>query len=154
MDTLIMPAAGWRPPTRSIPTGSPRSTAKKPEPRHWAEAAFQERWQDAVLGFLRERRRDAVPYWEVVNGVVGESCQATRWEVRFATRGILTAVKTLLHERRILRYRRRYLAILDLGGEIVPLETYRALCNRTATGRCAVDSTTSVEAVKSAGERL
>jgi len=97
-------------------------------------AALAEEWEEAVVGFLRQRRREAVPYWEVVNAVAIASRQLDRWEHRFATKGILHAVKALLHGRRILRYRRRYLSILDLGWEVVPLDVYRAMRSRAITG--------------------
>jgi hypothetical protein len=106
-----------------------------------------------VLGFLRQRRREAVPYWQVVNAVVQASYQATRWEVRVATTQVLRAVKVLTREHGILRYRRCFLAVLNTGEETIPLDRYYALPRRTATGRCSGDSTILTGAVKNVQNR-
>jgi len=148
-NTFVAPAVGWQPP-RS-PTACQPPTAKRASQQDrgdWEDAALEEDWAAAVVGFLRERRREAVPYWEVVNGVAQASTQPDRWELRFATRRILATVKELLHERKILRYRRRYLAVLDHPTEIVSLEEYRAIRKRAVSERCTADSTRQLEAVQ------
>jgi hypothetical protein len=148
-DTFVAPLVGWQPP-RIAPARKPLAVGKsvKPYPRDWEDAALEGDWAAAVLGFLRERRREAVPYWEVVNGVAQASTQPDRWELRFATRRILAKVKELLHERKILRYRRRYLAVLDHPTEIVSLEEYRAIRKRVVTERGTNDSTTHLKLVQ------
>jgi hypothetical protein len=153
-NAFVTPAPGWRPP-RSTPAPQPPPVGEKARPRQrdWEDAAFEEDWTWAVLRFLRQRRREAVPYWDVVNAVAHASIQPARWEVRFATKQVLQAVKALVRDRRVLRYRRRYLAILDLGAEIVPLESYRTFRNGIATGRFPGDSTTQGESVKTAQDR-
>jgi len=148
-DSFISPSAGWRPPSIQVVVKPlPARTPSKPPARHWTDDAADELWEAAILGYLRARRREAVPYWQVVNSVVSESIPSTRWGVRLATKQVLLAVKALLQDRRILRYRRRYLTVLDLGQEIVPLDVYHKLGYRTATGRRTVDSTHIAGAVK------
>jgi hypothetical protein len=107
----------------------------KPEARNWRDDAGEEAWESAIVGYLREHRRAPVKYWRLVNVLVAESVQASRAGVRHATRQVLAAIQSLLKARRIMRFRRTYLAILDTGHEIVSLERYYALPNRTATGR-------------------
>jgi hypothetical protein len=130
-DTFIAPIATWQAP-RSTPAPQPATAIKSTRPnRDWEDAAGDGDWQTAVLGYLRERRREAVPYWTVINAVVLASVPSDRWEVRFATTRALQAVKALIRDRRVLRYRRRFLAVLDVGAEVVPLAVYRSIRNRT-----------------------
>jgi hypothetical protein len=129
--------ATWQP----LPALRPATAAKSARPnRDWEDAAGDAHWQEAVILYLRDRRREAVPYWTVINAVVLASVPPDRWELRYNTRQVLTAVKTLIKERRVMRFRRNFLVTLDTG-EIIPLERYRALPCRTATGRRAADST-------------
>jgi hypothetical protein len=139
---FVTPAAGWRPQGLST-DHAPQApdSCKRPGRRQWTEDAGDGDWAAAVLGYLRERRRDAVNYWRVVNEVVLASTPLDRRQVRCNTRQVLTAVQALLKARRVLRYRRRFLVILDTGDDVIPLAAYFALPWRTATGRCAADST-------------
>jgi hypothetical protein len=138
-DTFIAPPSASRPTT--LVASTPQPTHQPSRANHWVDAAATESWQAAILGYLRERRTEAVKLWEVVNEVVSKSGQPTRSSTRFATRQVLQAVKQLLHERRILRFRRKHLAILDIELDTISLEHFFALPNRTATGRLAADST-------------
>ena len=140
-DTFIAPIATWQAP-RSTPAPKPAPAVKSTSTnRDWEDAAGDNDWQAAVLGYLRNRRREAVAYWGVINAVVLASAPPDRWEVRFVTRQVLTAVKALIKDRRVMRYRRSFLLVLDTGDECISLERYRALPYRTATGRRAADST-------------
>jgi hypothetical protein len=153
-NTFVVPEAGWQKPRASSAlTARPARPSPKPKARDWQDYAGEENWEAAVLGYLRERRREALPFWQVVNLVVAESVQPDRWEVRYATRQVLTAIQSLLKTRRILRWKRAYLAIIDTGDEVIPLERYFALTSRTATGRATADSTNRLEAVKTAQDR-
>jgi hypothetical protein len=141
-DAFVTPLAGWQQ-SRASSAVTPRPTQTLPKlgSRDWRDYAGEEAWESAIIGYLREHRRAPVKYWQVVNVLVAESMQASRWEVRYATRQLLAAIQSLLIARRIMRFRRTYLAILDTGDEIVSLERYYALPNRTATGRVSADST-------------
>jgi hypothetical protein len=150
-NTLVTPVLAWQQPrTRSVPAARPPRPLPKPERRDWRDFAGEEAWESAILAFLREHRREVVPYWKLVNQVVAESAQPDRWEVRYATRQVLQAVKSLVRARRVLRYRQRFLAVLDTGDEVIPLDIYYALPTKTATGRCAADSATQLRAVENA----
>jgi hypothetical protein len=153
-NAFVAPEAGWQKPRAgSALTARPARPSSKPKARDWQDYAGEENWEAAVLHYLREHRRQAVPYWQVVNLVVGESIQPDRWEVRYATRQVLTAIQSLLKTRRIMRFRRTFLAVIDTGDEVMPLERYFALTSRTATGRANADSTIRLEAVKIAQDR-
>ena len=153
-DTFITPAAGWQPPSIQIAVKPmPSRVLSKPLARHWADDAAEEAWEPAIVGYLREHRRETVPYWRLVNILVAESMQASRWEVRYATRQVLAAIQLLLKSRRILRFRRKYLVILDTGDAAIPLEIYYALPTKTANGRAIADSTSNSEVVKIAPNR-
>jgi hypothetical protein len=141
-NAFVTPVAGWRQPcTSSSVTPRPPLTLPKPESRDWRDYAGKEAWESAIIGYMREHRREPVPYWLLVNLLVGESAQASRWEVRCATCQVLAAIQALLKSKRVLRYRRQFLVILDTGDEVIPLDAYFALPWRTATGRRAADST-------------
>jgi hypothetical protein len=150
-NAFVTPAVGWQKPyIRSVPAVRPARPLSKPEQSDWRDFAGEEAWEAAILGYLRQRRREVVPYWRLINQVVAESAQPDRWEVRYATRQVLQAVKTLVRARRVWRYRRRFLAVLDTADEVIPLDRYFALPTRTETGRSAADSTTSLKVVKNA----
>ena len=141
LNTFVVPLAAWQPPRR-LPAPQPATAVKSARPnRDWEDAAGDGDWQEAVILYLRERRREGVPYWTVINAIALASAAPDRWELRYNTRQVLTAVKALIKDKRVMRYRRSYLAILDTGDEIIPLERYRALPCRTATGRRTADST-------------
>ena len=149
INVLLSPLIPWKP--RPIPSCQAPDVKRAglKRSRDWEDIAVAEDWAQAVLGFLRQRRKEAVPLWEVVNAVAQASTQPDRWETRFATTQILLAVKLLIRDRRVLRYRRRFLAVLDTGEESIPLDVYYALPIKTATGRTTADSTRKGEVVKS-----
>ena len=62
----------------------PHAELPKPRQIEWQESAAAEEWGSAVLAFLRAQPRQTARYWQEVNSVVGESRQASRWQVRSA----------------------------------------------------------------------
>jgi len=98
---------------KSQPTGTQSVT--------WEDEARREHWEGALISYLRANWRRAFPIWSVINRVVAESRQPTRMEVRVATRVALKILGRLIRQKRIFLYRRRLVAILDLGTEIIPL---------------------------------
>jgi len=92
-----------------------------PKQPSWEDFAAAEDWASAVVAYLRSKPRQIARYWEVVNAVVGESSQASRWGVRSATLDVLEALKKLRHERTIMRFRRRQLVLIE-STPIIPLE--------------------------------
>jgi hypothetical protein len=140
-NAFVTPAAGWRPPTRLSAARPPIAVKNTKLKLDWEDAAAEGDWQGAVVSYLRERRRQAVPYWSVINAIVLASAPPDRRELRLTTRQLLAVVKALIRDRRIMRFRRRFLVILDTGDEVIPLKQYRALPCATATGRRGADST-------------
>ena len=60
--------------------------------------------------------------WTVLNVIVAESCQPTRFDVRAATYEALAELMQLRRERVVYRRRRRWIAILDVETPLPPPE--------------------------------
>jgi hypothetical protein len=119
-NAFVTPAAGWRLPS---PPKTPREAATDtPVKPDWREYAGRERWREAILSFLRSDPRKCFKMWEVLNEVVGESCQRSRFDVRAATFEALGELMQLRRERAVYRHRRRWIAILDLETPLPPLD--------------------------------
>src|SRR6058998_3789013 len=82
-------------------------------------------WQGAILGYLREKRREAIPLWTVLNGICAAAEPRDRRETRELKTEILKALGQLSRTRRVLRLRRTKLAILDTGDRVVSLDQLR-----------------------------
>ena len=119
---LATPAAGWQP-----------AKSRPAEPRHiqqsapatqpdWRDYAARELWREAVIAYLRTDHRKSFKMWDVLNQVVGESCQRSRFDVRAATYEALQELMALRRERAVYRHRRRWVAILDLVTPLPPLD--------------------------------
>lgn len=96
-----------------------------PELRSWCDLAIERDWEGAILEFLRGRWRQAVPLWTVVNSVCAEALPQTRRETRELKREILESLGQLILAKRVLRWKRSHLAILDIGHPVIPLEQLR-----------------------------
>ncbi len=125
IDIFISPARTWSPPTRWHPSNisNSRQVQKKAKPKQptWEELAFDQNWSAALLGYLREDWRGGTRMWSAINAAVAESCPEDRWEVRESTKEALRALMGLVREKRVLRFKRKWVAILD-HPQVVPLE--------------------------------
>lgn len=75
-----------------------------------------------MLAYFRANWRGGHPLWSVVNAVVAEAMPESRWQVRDYTKEVLQTLTELIRQRRVLRYKRKWIAGLELAQEIVPLE--------------------------------
>jgi hypothetical protein len=116
---LISPLPTWQAPS-AIPVRPPARQIVS-EVETWEDHAAAKDWTNAVLAYLRAKPRGVANDWDAVNAIVSESGQATRWEVRLATLEVLETLKALRHERQVLRYRHRQLALIE-SDPIIPLE--------------------------------
>ena len=121
LDALVSPVAGWRPPLPAARIPSPLALSKPTEP-DWQDYAARERWREAILAFLRSDWRKSFDMWKVLNQIVSESCQGSRFDVRAATYEALGELMQLRRERAVYRHRRRWIAILDLKTPLPPLD--------------------------------
>ena len=109
--------------------------------RNWQELALKRDWQGAILGYLREKRREAIPLWTVLNGICAAAEPRDRRETRELKTEILKALGQLSRTRRVLRWRRTKLAIPDTGDRVVSLEQFMATSralpafSRSSSGR-------------------
>src|SRR5205823_9585873 len=83
--------------------------------RNWRELAYERDWQGAIIGYLREKWREAIPLWTVLNGICAAAKPRDRRETRELKTEILKALGHLSRTRKVLRLRRTKLAILDIG---------------------------------------
>jgi hypothetical protein len=60
--------------------------------------------------------------WDVLNEIVAESRQRSRFDTRAATFEALQELMALRRERAVYRHRRRWIAILDLETPLPPLD--------------------------------
>jgi len=120
IDSFIAPVAGWQKPhsdQSAMVCPPPSSSAPT-----WQDFAANEDWREAVVAYLRSDWRRAFKMWSVINDVVGESCQGSRFDVRAASFEVLQEVLQLRRERKIIRFKRRWIAILAAGNEVIPVE--------------------------------
>lgn len=117
-NAFVTPVAGWRPPLPVIPQRT--RLPDEPVKPDWRELAYDENWEGAILAYLREDWRKTHKLWTVVNTVVAESRQPSRFDVRAATWECLQEMMRLRRERRVFRYKRQTVAILD-PDLVVPL---------------------------------
>ena len=136
IDAFVTPVAGWRPPRPSVAPPSPPPPCKPTEP-DWCDFAAQERWEEAILAYLRADWRKTHRLWTVVNSIVAESCQQSRFDVRAATFEVLQEVMRLRRERVIFRYKRKWIASLDSGSPIIPLKDLPRPCGKLERTRPA-----------------
>jgi hypothetical protein len=118
---FVTPVAGWRPPRPSAAPPSPPPPSKPAEP-DWQDYASRELWRQAIIAYLRSDWRKSFEMWGVLNAIVAESCQRSRFDVRAATYEALAELMQLRRERAVFRYRRRWIAILDMKTPLPPLD--------------------------------
>ena len=119
-NAFVTPVAGWRPP---LPAKKPLTPPpSKPAEPDWQDYAARERWREAIIAYLRTDRRKCFELWRVLNEIVAESCQGSRFDVRAATFEALGELMQLRRERAVYRHRRRWIAILDLETPLPPLD--------------------------------
>ncbi len=125
IDTLISPVTTWSPPSsrhlHNIDISKPVQKKAEPQQPGWEELAFDQDWSGALLSYLRQHQRGGTPMWSLINAVVSESCPEVRWECRESTKEALRALMNLIREKRVLRFKRKWVAILAVP-EVVPLE--------------------------------
>jgi hypothetical protein len=119
---LATPAACWQP-AKHRPA-EPRHIQQSAPPAQpdWRDYAARELWREAIIAFLRTDHRKSFKMWDVLNQIVGESCQRSRFDVRAATFEALGELMQLRRERAVYRHRRRWVAILDLETPLPPLD--------------------------------
>lgn len=64
--------------------------------------------------------------WSAINAIAAEALPKDRAQAREIKMEILASLGTLIRTRRVLRWKRTKLAILDACHEIIPLENIRA----------------------------
>ena len=118
---FIVPVAGWQQPLSAnmpltLPPGKP---AAEPD---WRDYASRELWRQAIIAYLRSDWRKSFEMWGVLNAIVAESCQRSRFDVRAATYEALAELMQLCRDRAVYRHRRRWIAILDMETPLPPAE--------------------------------
>ncbi len=117
---FISPSQTWRPPV-AVPAKPPARQIVSEE-ETWEYHAGREAWREAVMSYLQLNWRGATGLWKMINQVAAESLAEDRWELRENKKLILRAVGQLVRERIVLRHRRRWIALIDVGHETIPLE--------------------------------
>ena len=117
---FIAPSSVWHP--SNVVLAKPQKAHAAPRQPSWEEHAFAQNWSGALLGYLQQHWRGSTKMWSLINAVVSESCPEERWEVRESTKEALRVLMGLVRERRVIRYRKKWIAALDLAQQIVPLE--------------------------------
>jgi hypothetical protein len=120
ISTFISPLAGWRAPSPPVPKPLPSQPCAPAQP-DWRDHAAEERWEEAIVAYLRTDWRMTFKMWTVINEIVRESGQRSRVDVRAATFEVLKEVMRLRRERVVFRYKKRWISILDSGVPIIPL---------------------------------
>jgi hypothetical protein len=137
ISVLATPAAGWRPPVQATAPPAQQQQPPRPTAPDWCDFAAEERWEEAILAYLRADWRKPHRLWTLVNSVVAESRQQSRFDVRAATFEVLQEVMRLRRERVIIRYERKWIAILDSGQPIIPLKDLPRHCGQLERTRRA-----------------
>jgi hypothetical protein len=134
---FITPASVWRPPVQATAPPAHQQQPPRPTAPDWCDFAAEERWEEAILAYLRADWRKTFKMWSVINEIVAESRQQTRFDTRAATFEVLAEVMRLRRERVIFRYKRKWIASLDSGSPIIPLEDLPRHCGKRERTRPA-----------------
>jgi hypothetical protein len=127
---FVTPASVWRPPGPPPITPATPKTQAKSSTRwqlSWEDHAFSKTWQAAVVEYLHAHGNRPAKLWEVINEVACESIPRDRSELRRNKTEILRAVTELKRGRSIMRYRRKWIASLEVRSQIVPLDQLMGL---------------------------
>jgi len=93
----------------------------------WEDHAFQGDWPEAVVAYLVAHGNKPQKLWTVVNAIAAEGLADSRFELREKKRQILKSIQALRRKRTLWRYRRRWIALLVVDGDLVPLEQLKGL---------------------------
>jgi hypothetical protein len=125
IDTFVQPVATWSP-TRSI-AQKPQSPAVSCKQASWDVLAWQGEWESAIVGHLAANR-GRVELWRLVNEIAVEALPECRWMLRENKTEILAAIKAMIHEGRVRRFRKRWLISREVDdSHVIPLEEFRHL---------------------------
>jgi hypothetical protein len=116
--------AQFGPPARKLDS---RPVSRCPQRPTWEDHAFSKTWQAAVLEYLHAHGNRPAKLWQVINEVTSESIPRDRSELRRNKTEILRAVTELKRGRSIMRYRRKWIASLEVRSQIVPLDQLKGL---------------------------
>jgi hypothetical protein len=111
---LIQPEATWKPYVHPIPKPSPKPKPWQELEPDWADLAAEEQWSQAIIAFLKANWRGQHLMWRVINAVVAESRPETRSLTRSVTQEVLAAMMGLVWQKRVLRYKKKWIAALEL----------------------------------------
>jgi hypothetical protein len=111
---LIQPEATWKPYVHPVPKSSPKPRPWQEPDLRWADLADEQRWGEAIIAYLKVNWRGQHLMWRVINAVAAESRPETRSLIRSVTQDVLAAMMDLIRARRVMRYRRRWVAALEL----------------------------------------
>ena len=128
---FVTPASVWRPPGPPPITPATTKTQAKSSTRlqpSWEDHAFSKTWQAAVVEYLHAHGNRPAKLWQVVNEVASESVPRDRSELRRNKTEILRAITELKRGRSIMRYRRKWIASLEVRTKAVPLDQLKGLC--------------------------
>jgi hypothetical protein len=127
---FITPASVWRPPGPSpITPATPKTQPNTATRRRlsWEDHAFSKTWQAAVVEYLHAHGNRPAKLWQVINEVASESVPRDRSELRRNKTEILRAITELKRGRSIMRYRRKWIASLEVRTKAVPLDQLKGL---------------------------
>ena len=117
---LIQPTACWKPDLLTFAKLSTKLAQKPERVRDWPDFACDGQWSEAIIGYMKANWRGQHLMWRVINAVAAESRPETRSLTRSVTQEVLTAMMDLIRARRVMRYRRRWVAALELPPELRP----------------------------------
>jgi hypothetical protein len=127
---FVTPASVWRPPgPPPITPATPKTQANTSTRRRlsWEDHAFSKAWPAAVVEYLHAHGNRPAKLWQVINEVAAESVPCNRSESRQRKIEILRAVTELKRGRSIMRYRRKWIASLEVRNKVVPLDQLKGL---------------------------
>lgn len=111
---LIPPSTTWKPYVHPVPQPLPKPKPWQEPDLRWADLAYQGQWSEAIIAFLAVNWRGKHGLWTVVNTLVAESRPTTRSLTREATREALRSMMELVRQRRVMRYKKKWVASLEL----------------------------------------
>ncbi len=97
----------------------------------WEDLASDQRWAEAIIAYLQQNWRGQHRVWAVINAIVAEALPECRWQTREYAKEALDALMGLVRDKRVLRYRRKWIASLHsppvIPLELVPLDRLRRI---------------------------